>query len=90
MSGVLAASLAQKNFAGARTIFGGPNGILRAFSFKDNYDYTFIIEYLGERWTMESIDYKVHACCRFGAAAADCAIDLYRQGVRAKEVKTIL
>jgi 2-methylcitrate dehydratase PrpD len=33
---------------------------------------------------------KVHACCRFSGPAADCALDLYRQGVRAKDVKRIL
>ena len=33
---------------------------------------------------------KVHACCRFSAPAADCALDLYRQGVRSKEIKGIL
>ena len=32
---------------------------------------------------------KVHACCRFSGPVADCALDLYRQGVRAKDVKKI-
>jgi 2-methylcitrate dehydratase PrpD len=33
---------------------------------------------------------KVHACCRFAGPVADCALDLYRQGVRAKDVKGIV
>lgn len=90
MFGVISASLAEKHFIGARTVFDGPSGVIRAFSFKDMYDYAYITESLGGRWAVATIDYKVHACCRFGAAAADCAMDLYRQGVRSKDVKTIV
>jgi 2-methylcitrate dehydratase PrpD len=88
--GVLAASLAEKNFIGARTIFDGPDGVIRAFSFKDQYDYARITETLGKKWEMKDTSIKVHACCRFGAPVADCAVDLYKQGVRAKDVKKIV
>jgi 2-methylcitrate dehydratase PrpD len=90
MFGVLSAYLAQKNFTGARTIFDGPNGIVRAFSSKDMYDCGRITENLGRKWEVNETSIKVHACCRFGAPVADCAVDLYRQGVRAKEVKQIV
>jgi 2-methylcitrate dehydratase PrpD len=90
MFGVLAASLAQKDFIGARTIFDGPDGVIRAFSFKDTYDYNRITENLGNTWEMVDTSIKVHACCRFGAPVADCALDLYEQGVRAQEVKTLI
>jgi len=33
---------------------------------------------------------KVHACCRFSGPVADCALDLYKQGVRSKDVKSIV
>ncbi|MFC1825330.1 MmgE/PrpD family protein [Thermodesulfobacteriota bacterium] len=90
MLGVLAASLAQKNFIGARTIFDGPDGVIRAFSHKDQFDYSRITETLGKQWEMKDTSIKVHACCRFGAPVADCALELYRQGVRAENVKEIL
>ena len=90
MFGVLSASLAERNFVGARTIFDGPDGVIRAFSFKDQYDYTRIIEKLGHKWEMNDTSIKIHACCRFGAPVADCAIDLYRQGVRAEDVRRIV
>lgn len=89
MCGVLAASLAQKNFIGAGTIFEGPDGVIRAYSFKDIYDYSRITKNLGEKWEMEDTSIKVYACCRFGASAIDCALDLYRQGVRAENVRRI-
>lgn len=90
MSGVLAAFLAEKNFIGTGTIFDGPSGVIRAFSFKDQYDYGRITENLGRKWEMMDTSIKVHACCRFSAPVVDCALDLYRQGVRAKDVKTIV
>ena len=90
MCGVLAASLAAKNFIGAGTIFEGPDGVVRAFSFKDIFDHSLITKDLGKKWEMKDTSIKVQACCRFGAPAVDCALDLYRQGVRAKDVKEIL
>jgi 2-methylcitrate dehydratase PrpD len=90
MFGVLSASLAEKGFIGARTVFEGPNGFIRAHSFKDIYDYSRITETLGKKWEMMDTSIKVHACCRFGGPVADCALDLYRQGVRAKDVKRVV
>ena len=91
MGGVLAASLAEKNYIGPGTILDGVDGgLIRAFSFKDQYDYSRITDNLGEKWEMMDTSIKVHACCRFSAPAADCALDLYRQGVRASEVREIL
>jgi len=90
MSGVLAASLAEKNFIGTGTIFDGPSGVVRAFSFKDQYDYGRITENLGRKWEMMDTSIKVHACCRFSAPVVDCALDLYRQGVRTEDVKGIV
>lgn len=90
MGGVLAASLAERNFIGAGTVFDGPNGLIRAFSFKDQYDYGRITDALSKKWEMVDTSIKVHACCRFSGPVADCALDLYKQGVRAKDVKNIV
>ena len=90
MFGVLSALLAAKNFIGARTVFEGPNGFIRAHSFQDIFDYGRITETLGKKWEMLDTSIKVHACCRFSGPVADCALDLYKQGVRAKDVKSIV
>ncbi len=90
MFGLLSALLAQKSFIGARTIFEGPSGFIRAHSFKDIFDYSRITNNLGKKWEMMDTSIKVHACCRFAGPAADCAVDLYRQGVRAQDVKGIV
>ena len=90
MGGVLAASLAAQSFIGAGTVFDGPYGLIKALSYKDQYDYSRITETLGKKWEMTETSIKVHACCRFSGPVADCALDLYKQGVRAKDVKWIL
>ncbi|RJQ77542.1 MAG: MmgE/PrpD family protein [Desulfobacteraceae bacterium] len=90
MSGVLCASLAQQNFVGARTIFDGPVGFVRAYSYQDTYDLGRLTENLGVKWEMKDTSIKVHACCRFAGPIADCAMKLFDQGVRADNVDSIL
>ena len=90
MCGVMCALLAQQDFIGARTVFEGPNGFIRAHSFQDIFDYGRLTNKLGEKWEMMDTSIKVHACCRFAGPLADCALDLYQQGVRAKDVKSIV
>jgi 2-methylcitrate dehydratase PrpD len=90
MGGILAASLAEKSFIGAGTVFDGPGGLIRAMSFKDQYDYGRVTDTLGKKWEMLDTSIKVHACCRFAGPVADCALDLHKQGVRAGNVKRIL
>lgn len=90
MGGVLAALLAEKGFIGTGTVFDGPYGLIKALSYKDQYDYGRITDTLGKKWEMTETSIKVHACCRFSSPVADCALDLYRQGVRAKDIKRIL
>ena len=84
------ALLAEKDFIGARTMFEGPNGFIRGHSFKDIFDYGRITKRLGKKWEMMETSIKVHACCRFSGPVADCAMDLYQQGVRADDVKSIV
>ena len=90
MCGVLSASLGAKNFLGARSIFEEPDGVIKLFSFEDKYDYDAITRNFGNKWEIADSSIKVHACCRFSSTSVDCALDLYRQGVRSKDVKQVL
>ncbi len=90
MGGVLAGLLAEQDYIGTGTVFDGPNGLIRAFSFKDQYDYSRITDTLGKKWEMFDTSIKVHACCRFSGPVTDCALDLYGQGVRSKDIKKII
>ena len=89
MGGVLAASLAEREYIGSGTVFDGSYGIIRALSFKEQYDFTRIIGNLGQKWEMKDTSIKVHACCRFSSPVADCALKLHQKGVRAKDVNRI-
>jgi 2-methylcitrate dehydratase PrpD len=90
MCGILAASLGKKNFLGARSIFEEPDGVIKLFAYGDQYDYTPITKNLGVKWEMPDSSIKVHACCRFACTGCDCALDLYRKGVRGSDVKALL
>jgi 2-methylcitrate dehydratase PrpD len=90
MCGIISGELAQKDFIGARTIFEGSDGFFQAFSHQGIYDYSRITDTLGQKWEMNLTSIKVHACCRHGAGVTDCALELYRQGVRAKDVDKIV
>jgi 2-methylcitrate dehydratase PrpD len=90
MGGVLSALLAEKNYVGSGTVLDGRYGLIKAWSFKDQFDYGRITDTLGKKWEMTDTSIKVHACCRFAGPLADCALDLYRQGVRASNVKEIV
>jgi 2-methylcitrate dehydratase PrpD len=90
MGGVLAALLAEKRYIGSGTVLDGPNGLIRALSFKDQWDYSRITDTLGKKWELMDNSIKMYACCRFSAPVVDCALDLYRQGVRAKDVKRVV
>jgi 2-methylcitrate dehydratase PrpD len=87
MGGILAATLAKNGYTGPKTIFEGRDGFMRAYSFKGQYDFNKITDNLGIKWEVNDVSIKVHACCRFSAPLADCALDLNRQGLKAEEVK---
>jgi 2-methylcitrate dehydratase PrpD len=90
MCGVLSGLLAQKGYTSPSTVFEGEDGFIRAYSYKDQFDLKRLTDGLGKKWEMSDTSIKVHACCRFSAPLADCALDLYKQGVKPENVKEIL
>jgi len=89
MSGVLSGLLARRGYTSPTTVFEGEDGFIRAYSHKDIYDLNRITDGLGKKWEMADTSIKVHACCRFSGPLADCAVDLYKQGVNPDEVEEI-
>ncbi len=90
MSGLLCANLSSMDFLGARTIFDGNDGIVRAFSYKNEYDLSRITKELSSKWEINNTSIKKNASCRFGAPSVDCALDLYEKGVRSSNVESIV
>jgi 2-methylcitrate dehydratase PrpD len=90
MCGVFVGCLARQGFKGARTIFEGPAGFIRAYSYQDTYDLNRLTDNLGKKWEMMDTSIKIHSCCRFAGPLADCALDLYSQGVREDNVEKVV
>lgn len=90
MCGVISSMMASRGYTGPTTVWDGQDGFLRAYSFKDIYDYDKVSDEFGKRWEMADTSIKVHACCRFSAPLADCALDLYNRGVDPDQVDHIL
>jgi 2-methylcitrate dehydratase PrpD len=90
MSGTLGALLASRGFTAPTTVWEGEDGFIRAYSYKDTWDLNKIIDEFGKRWETTDVSIKVHACCRFSAPLADCALDLYKRGIDVNQVDSIL
>ena len=89
MCGVMSAELASRGYTGPITVWDGQDGFLRAYSYKDIWDESRVVDEFGKRWEMADTSIKVHACCRFSAPLADCALDLYHRGVDYRNVEKI-
>ncbi len=59
MMGVLAASLAEKNLIGARSMYDGTNSIIRSLSYRDQYDLGRLTVNLGKKWEIMDTSIKV-------------------------------
>jgi len=89
MGGVLSAVMAKNGYIGPATIIEGENGFLRAFSFKDQYDVSWVTDEFGKRWEMADNSIKLHSCCRFTCNFADCGIDIHNQGIDPTDIESI-
>ena len=89
MCGVMSAELAARGYTGPITVWDGQDGFLRAYSYKDIWNENRVVDEFGKRWEMADTSIKVHACCRFSAPLADCALDLYNRGIDYHDVEKI-
>ena len=89
MCGVLSQAMSAHGYTSPTTVWEGEDGFVRAYAYQDHYDLSRITDGLGNKWEMGDTSIKVHACCRFAAAVADCAMDLYQRGINAHDVESI-
>lgn len=89
MGGVLSAYMAKNGYIGPATVIEGENGFLRAYSYQGQYDINKVTDEFGKRWEMADNSIKLHSCCRFSCNFADCAIDIYNQGIDPKDIESI-
>ncbi|MFQ6672549.1 MAG: MmgE/PrpD family protein, partial [Candidatus Tectimicrobiota bacterium] len=73
-NGLQAAMLAREGFRAPRAIFGDPLGFLTAYAVEPKPAR--LTEALGERWAVQEVSPKPHACCRYMQPAIDGLIAL--------------
>ena len=90
MCGVISALMAKNGYTAPTTVWDGQDGFIRAYSYKDIYNYEKVSGEFGKRWEMADTSIKVHACCRFSAPLADAGVELYKRGIDYKNVESVL
>jgi len=88
-SGVLAARLARHGYTGPASIFEGPGGFFRAFSFGESIDPEAMTRDLGNQFEALGTAIKPYPCCRFAHGAIDIAIHAHDNGISADEIDAI-
>ncbi len=76
MCGIIAAKMAQKGFNGPNDIYEGVDGILHAYSHKDQYDAELVTRELGETWMFRTSSIKVYPCCRYSGGHLDACLEI--------------
>jgi 2-methylcitrate dehydratase PrpD len=90
MTGVMSALLAREGYTGPVGIYEGPDGFVRAFSHKDQYDLNKIHDAFGERWELAINSIKPHSCCRFACPVVDCALDIAKNNdIKPEDIEDI-
>ncbi len=86
-SGISAALLAGKGFAGPKTIFEGPRGFFHAYC--ENPKPEELIG-IGD-FKIENISFKPHACCRFNQAPIDAVLEICSKNkIDFKKIKSVV
>lgn len=75
-SGVMAALLAQKGFAGPATILEGSHGLYQTHLGEGNYNLEVLTRGLGETWESQAIAYKSYPCCHVIQSYVDCVLQM--------------
>ncbi|MBN2551689.1 MAG: MmgE/PrpD family protein [Spirochaetales bacterium] len=76
MCGIIAAKMAEKGFNGPSDIYEGIDGLLHAYSHKDQYDKSIITRDLGKKWEFTTSSIKVYPCCRYSGGHLDACLEI--------------
>ena len=88
-SGVLAARLAREGFTGPASVFEGPGGFFKAFSFGEPIDVGSMTRRLGEDYRALATAIKPYPCCRFEHGAIDLAIEASNSDIVLDDVTAV-
>lgn len=89
-AGIRAALMAREGFLGPRTVLEGSHGFFKAFAPSRAPEFGHVTRELGTRWVMTGIAFKPYACGTMTQPYIDCAIELARRGIKAKDIESIV
>ena len=89
-SGIRAALMAEGGFIGPATVLEGHHGFYKAFAPSKAPDFVPLMDGLGQRWVIETIAFKPHACGTMTQPYIDCAIELAKSGVKPEQIASIV
>ncbi|MEM2338974.1 MAG: MmgE/PrpD family protein [Nitrososphaerales archaeon] len=88
-SGIIASLLAKEGFTGPKTILEGKHGFIKAHT--DHYDMNKLIEGLGERFLINEVSIKPHACCRYIQPAIDAVLKIVKENeINPKDIDEVI
>lgn len=76
MNSIIATRMAGKGFTGPSDIFEGKDGLLHAYSYRDNYDAKKITDGFGFKWIFADSSIKVYPCCRYSGGHIDACLEI--------------
>lgn len=87
-NGLLAALMAQAGFTASRDVIEAPRGFVDALI--DEFDFSIMLDGLGERWELGANTYKPHACGVVAHPVIDICMEARnRHGVQPAQVATL-
>jgi 2-methylcitrate dehydratase PrpD len=86
-----AATLDKHSYTGPAEVLEGPLGLFHSHIPDKDYVFNFarMTHQLGSVWEMREIEIKPYPCGHVSQPFVDCILDLYKQGLRSDNVKTL-
>jgi 2-methylcitrate dehydratase PrpD len=90
--GITAAVLASNGFSGPAPILEGAYGLFATHIQDRTYQFNFAraVAGLGETWESEHVSIKPYPCGHVSIPFVDCALDLYRRGIRPSQIRRVI
>ena len=89
--GITAATLARRGFSGPAQVLEGGFGLFASHVQDRGYklNYARATAGLGDVWESRNVSIKPYPCGHVSIPFVDCALDLYRRGIRAENIRRV-
>ncbi|WP_158215388.1 MmgE/PrpD family protein [Candidimonas nitroreducens] len=90
-AGITAATIARHGYTGPSEVLEGKLGLFRSHIQQPGYPFDFdcMIHDLGTHWEMREIEIKPYPCGHVSQPFVDCALSLYRRGLKHEDIASV-